>query len=485
MPPLMKTLLRLVGWLLAGLLTLALLAVTIFWLINRKDEALLPEVAQAIVFTPPPPEAMQRNAYFVLLGLGAPVGEDALAAGMRFFAAQMQDYADRRQTGQARSSTVQAWPHQPLEINALRCPVERDDCLEYWLPRQGTIRAALKQYAHVLRRYHSLLEMPEYEEVIPPDLAVAMPYYGDLVAASDLVLMQAALLLHGGDAAQALLLLEHNARLHQRLMAGSRTLIGGMIALSMQMRQQRVVSHLLLRHPVLARAHTARWQAALSSEADLSAALAGEGRWMVSSFNTDMSQELRRLAAGNFPGKDEASMVARLEKTLAISQKFYLHHETLNRFYRAYRVAMRLADVPADQIDAQVTRVAQEQVIIGQPWWKRPYFGLRNQLGNILLEMGQPDIQRYIERAHDVEGHRRLVLLQLAAYSAGLEAADMPDWLAKSPEALRNPYTLAPMGWEADKSPSRAGGSLVFQGRQPQVQNPARSPVYRVRVFTH
>lgn len=67
MPPLMKTLLRLVGWLLAGMLTLALLAVTIFWLINRKDEALLPEVAQAIVFTPPPPEAMQRNAYFVLL----------------------------------------------------------------------------------------------------------------------------------------------------------------------------------------------------------------------------------------------------------------------------------------------------------------------------------------------------------------------------------------------------------------------------------
>ena len=108
MPPLMKTLLRLVGWLLAGLLTLALLAVTIFWLINRKDEALLPEVAQAIVFTPPPPEAMQRNAYFVLLGLGAPVGEDALAAGMRFFAAQMQDYADRRQTGKARSSTAQA-----------------------------------------------------------------------------------------------------------------------------------------------------------------------------------------------------------------------------------------------------------------------------------------------------------------------------------------------------------------------------------------
>ena len=82
--------------------------------------------------------------------------------------------------------------------------------------------------------------------------------------------------------------------------------------------------------------------------------------------------------------------------------------------------------------------MAQKQVIIGQPWWKRPYFGLRNQLGNILLEMGQPDIQRYIERAHDVEGHRRLVLLQLAAYSAGLEAADMPDWLAKSPEALRN-----------------------------------------------
>ena len=83
-----KTLLRLVGWLLAGMLTLALLAVTIFWLINRKDEALLPEVAQAIVFTLPLSEAMQRNAYFILLGLEAPIGEDALAAEMRFFAAQ-------------------------------------------------------------------------------------------------------------------------------------------------------------------------------------------------------------------------------------------------------------------------------------------------------------------------------------------------------------------------------------------------------------
>ena len=52
----------------------------------------------------------------------------------------------------------------------------------------------------------------------------------------------------------------------------------------------------------------------------------------------------------------------------------------------------------------------------------------------------------------------------------------MPAWLAQSPEALRNPYTLEPMQWDA------AANSLVFEGREKQNQNPGRSSTYRVRL---
>ena len=50
-------------------------------------------------------------------------------------------------------------------------------------------------------------------------------------------------------------------------------------------------------------------------------------------------------------------------------------------------------------------------------------------------------------------------------------------YLTEVKRQLRNPYTLAPMGWDAGTQ------SLVFEGRRPQNQNPARSSTYRVRVF--
>lgn len=75
-----------------------------------------------------------------------------------------------------------------------------------------------------------------------------------------------------------------------------------------------------------------------------------------------------------------------------------------------------------------------------------------------------------------MSGYRRLVLLQHRAATEQVAPPDMPAWLAQSPEALRNPYTLEPMQWDA------ATRSLVFEGREKQNQNPGRSSTYRVRL---
>ena len=85
-------------------------------------------------------------------------------------------------------------------------------------------------------------------------------------------------------------------------------------------------------------------------------------------------------------------------------------------------------------------------------------------------------IKNRLQRIADIDGYRRLVLLQHRAAAQRVAPKDMPTWLAKAPQELRNPYTLQPMQWDV------ATGSLVFEGREPQNQNPDQSPVYRIRL---
>jgi hypothetical protein len=68
------------------------------------------------------------------------------------------------------------------------------------------------------------------------------------------------------------------------------------------------------------------------------------------------------------------------------------------------------------------------------------------------------------------------VQLQIKALQERVPLAQMPTWLAAQPPELRNPYTLQPMGWDA------ATQALVFEGRQPNTQNPEPRNVFRVPI---
>lgn len=156
----------------------------------------------------------------------------------------------------------------------------------------------------------------------------------------------------------------------------------------------------------------------------------------------------------------------------------YLPNASLNHVYADLKTTVALSRLPADQLQAHAAQALQEhqQSLHGDGLLP---FRLRNFWGNVLLAMSGTDLYlSYIERAHDVEGYRRLLRLQLEALKDGIAPAQMPAWLATQAPALRNPYTLAPMGWEPTTQ------SLVFAGRQPQTQNPGRSSTYRVRVFS-
>ena len=456
---------RVLHWVLLALALLAAGLAAALWWANRDDEPLRPEVARLLRFDLPAPEAMRSNGYFVLLGLGA---DDPLAAGQRLLQAQKQDYEEFHRTGQwyaDRSSRTDAVgiPKYFL-IAPLSCDSQKDDCYAHYLKHADAIRAKLSEYAPLIDRYLSVLDMPVYEEVAIPDIiAIRWPRYESL---SELVDMRAALLLAEGRIDAALALLERNARLHQRILEGSRTAVGALIELMADMRQQRLVSSAARHLPVLTAAYADRLAGLLkSTPTPMAAPLEGETRqalsvikWMI--FNPAIS------AGNQVPWLDKK--VAQIQFRLV-----FLPHATLNLSYALRQENIRLARLPADQLAAQAAIARQAFADATPKVWP-----LRNIGGRYLLAMeATPSLMMYyIERAHDIEGHRRLVRLQITALHERVPLEDMADWLAKQPPELRNPYTLQPMGWDASTQ------SLVFEGRQRQIQNPDDSPTYRVRL---
>jgi hypothetical protein len=456
---------RVLRWLVLALVLLALALIAALWWANRHDEPLRPEVAEALRFEAPAPEAMRRNGYFIMLGLGAPAQDDAFAAGQRFFAVQMRQYEAYRNAGTFDPDTQErADAGQTIRWGDERCGPDVGDCYAHYLQRADQIRALLAQHEAPMRRYLAALETPVYEEVIPPSIVVQLPSYPNVFAVSDLLVMRAALLMHDRQTSEALALLEKNAHMHQRLMSGAGGLVGLGIALNMDLRQQRLIAGILRARPALSGDELERLRALIEipRAATLERAFRGEGQMQLDIFDR-IAREMARENAG---------LAQRAE---VFAMKFvFLPNETLNRLYLGLRETHRLARVTPDRVDAQAAQAIKTYRAVSEldsPIW------LRNHEGRMTLNLTGPDSWlTWIKRFHDIEGHRRLVLLQIAALRDHVPFDQMPAWLAQQPPGLRNPYTLQPMGWDA------AAQSLVFEGRQKNNQNPEPKNIYRVRL---
>lgn len=462
---------RLLGRLLLGLIAIALLlplgAVAALWWANRHDDALRPEVAAAMAFNPPSAEAMRRNGYFTMMGLAAPPDQDAHAAGERFFAVQLAGYKQFRQTGDDKAATPPPFAPTAVPAAPLRCDAEVRDCYAHYVDKAATARQRLAEQAVLLQRYLSLRTLPVYEEVVPPYTGVQFAYYQHLVAASELVGVRAALAWHAGRRDEALALLAANAQLHQRLRGGARTLLGGMIVVAMDLRQQRLVAG-------MARALTpgdrsAPWaalQALLITPPPAPDMLLGERQLALGTFDMLLLQTWLDSVVQQPAARWGANRLTRMA---------YLPHATLNASYDDWQQAMALASAPADQFSARADALRRDWADRLQGEGKLPV-RLRNASGHVLLGMtGAFTMQPFLERIHDAEGHRRLVRLLIAAHRDAVPAADMPAWLARQPDALHDPYLKRPMAWEADTQ------TLVFTGRQKNPQNEAPQSEYRVR----
>lgn len=171
----------------------------------------------------------ERNAFVALQGLTAPAGGDIVAAGL----AALQPQAETGQAGRL------GWPQVP----ALQCQPGRDDCGQRWRSRAEALQAFLADSRLLGERCERIVQAEGYEEVWParPDdgpraqasfASLPFPRFGALTECTRWFGMQAAMALHASRPDDALAQLRQADRLARLALAGSRSLMGNMVAIS-------------------------------------------------------------------------------------------------------------------------------------------------------------------------------------------------------------------------------------------------------------
>lgn len=443
---------------------------------NWRDDPLSPAAEQALRYTPPAEHALEGNGYLILMGLDAPTGGAAADAAMALGRQRLAREIERRRWVEAHGDAADGMPPSiPVRNDGdevfpprLRCPADEVDCLGWYGRHQAEILALVQENQILLQRLSAAADARQFSNPAPLYLLTEFPPFARLVHAHELWLAQAALHWSHGQRRQAMDIARQAARLRSRLASSSNSLIASMIALAMQYRELRWLSDT-----------SATLEPQAPAAADIEALLAIPPPSLGSALEGE-----KQFAAGVFHSLKEGSGLpaspwdappAWWQRLLDRASTWaFLPQQTLNMSLARIEEVQAISGLPAHQLEAAFSSALRqwaENDACGAPW-KR----LRNAMGLCLAAIAAPSYQGYVQRVADIDGYRRLVMLQHRAIVQRLALADMPAWLQATPAELRNPYSLRPMRWDA------ATGSLLFEGREKQIRNPDQSPIYRIRL---
>ncbi len=467
-----------------ALLSLVLIAAIAFGCLvaaNRHDDALGEAAQQALQYAMPTGQALQDNGYLIVAGMDAP-DNGSPAANAMVLGRQRLDRAVERllwknQPGRKNMADIPPWIAQndgyTKALPALQCPKEHTDCFAWYVEQKTQVQALLQRNQVLLARYRAAANAAQFSDPFPYDFEDPLPPYSLMSNVHSLLLAQAAVQWMEQRPAQALTTLELAARLRSRLGSSSKSLIESSFALAMQYRELRWVSQAISHSDTAPPAAIAARIHALLAQPlpPLHGAMASEKQAAIA-----MIVGIQHHTSGiYFALEGELLVEPHLWTWLLdpITGRGYLPIATINDTLRLMDLAQAMGDLPAGQLAKAVDdgelpqRIAQKCSLRA---------GLRNIVGRCMQAHSTPNLLRYFLRVHDIEGYRRLVLLQAQAQAQKVALADMPAWLATSPPRLHNPYTLQAMQWDT------ANKRLIFEGHERQSQHPQGSSTYQIRL---
>jgi hypothetical protein len=439
--------LRGLAWLIAGGVTLVVLLYLVLLAINRSDESPSADVATLRKQLETPPVADADNGYVYALGMAAAADQDPVEQGgkRRAFLERLKA-TDRHTSGfELPGERTGHRDKRPADIAGFRdrCRDGGEACAQ-WLAASTDAQAAwMQSEAWLLERYRALIRRDQWRETVPANAMAPLPGYPLLLDGQHLYLIEAWQAAKAGDGASVRDHLQEDLAFWRTVLRSSSLLITKMIAVA-AVDRNFTIGHLALRAlPVdqQGQAIPPLWREPITrEERAMYRALAGEYRWSDAAIR---SVEQPTTAAGALTSDVLIDRILRpLFQPQATSN---LSAASLLETARAFDVA-ELSQMP--QVLAQRRAIEPPTLLTSL----RPY----NPAGHLLIDIARPAYADYGPRAAELEGVRRAALLAATLRAEGVTPADAAAAVRASP--LTNPYTGAPLQWDADSA------SVVFTG---------------------
>jgi len=468
--------LTILKWLAAVVLSLLMLIPVVFFAVNWADEELSPEGA-ALLRVPEPKVADADNAYYVLLGMDAPADANALEVGRKIQAIRARLYQEDplRQTFVSPDLPPVAGTSPDQGFEKVRCPIQGGNCVGRYFASAGLVREQMQVHAVALGRYRQMMGLAGYEERTIPSPFAPVPGYETLIRAAELQLAGAVLDIRDGREQEGLATLAAQIAYHRRLLANA-GLLTRMVSAGLLRRDFRVLSEVIESRPDLAQSQQELLRSLLAplnqQENDLRPAMAAAAHSSATMLNL-MLETMKRQRRGKGDAGD-----SRGEDWF--SQRVYLPNSSINALVPYWSAVAELAHGGPAGYDERKQQYAQSSATRKKKPTAFDWTYVRNPMGKIMSGFAKPDVTDYIERVHDLDGYIRLVALQAAIRREQIPPVAIGAYSDLAPATLRNPYTGAPMGWDA------ASSSLLFEGHQRTTSNLAAEPkTYRVKMRTN
>jgi hypothetical protein len=435
----MKRAFKIVGWTLGGLILIVLLigvAMIISWNV-RKDEALLPEVAQIIAPRPEPPK--EQNGFYIHMGINAAAGKDAAKTGIAIVEAANKFVPTKDVTTFSAPAELEGTPKlewAPQGKSAL-CRYEQTPCLHIYResPVAITAKAANEE---LLARYLSMQRVPFYQSTLSLSPSAPMPPWQVLLRKSEVVDALSVRSLADpvmGESALATLAADFGYwRWH---LNHGESLIQRSIATAALDRKLTLMSEVLSAQPTLATSpRFVGMIAPLSAqERSMQRAMSGEVHFSQAALAL-MAKDLCRAPEG---------ISNRINCAIGYNA-FKLNATTNEQYKRWMRLHSAIGASPKAAIDGvEVERALQAEYEGKIPAIPRQMF--YNPVGDILANVAAPNFSTYYARNADLEVRFKLVEAKRRIIAA--EAKDIAAAIAALPPELHNPYTEKPFEWDA------------------------------------
>lgn len=420
---------------------LAVAAVTVLALglaINAFDDELHPDVVEALKI-PAVRVAPEQNLFFALLGAHT-VGTDGLAQrGQRIW---------DRYAASADAAAPLVLPSERLEFVGrpdalcdLRGESDGQSCIDKLRARKAEVEQLIADNAVLLGRYLELRGYRAFQNLLPPHPETGFLPWQVLLNGKRLRHSQMLMQAQGEDQGRLVEEWLADAAFWRRLVHETDSfLLDRMVAVGGFSGSLHFAGE-LLRQGGLSAEKIAAMEAGLTpfggAALSLHGPLAGEWRaqdhWV-------REMEDPGLGINELLGLD----IAPVWLSKALARFLFLPDATRNRQYEMLLHPLQQRG-PDSCPKAGVPATAEAPD-------GRPLDRVRNPFGLLLVSFGAPPYDKYLDRLCDLEGLRRLLVIQAAARRQGITAAAMPEFLSRQPPELNDPYTGRPMTWAADAS---------------------------------